>query len=199
VLKVLYDAYYEELEQSANYHQRYVSSNGTLPPPLGGPFLGSVELDMNGAIPSYAPLSLTCAQARGAKRPSAVLPPPVTHGRKQQQRTRPLPLNNPPPGKESEFEDDQEDYNGEDHEVEEKDDEEKPEEGEGEEGEEEEEGEAQQPQRLITTPKTTPVARRGQQVPLRCGIPSKGRDGLFNIGTSVTVTGQLIVAISNIF
>ncbi|KAH0833887.1 salt tolerance down-regulator-domain-containing protein [Lanmaoa asiatica] len=50
-LEVLYDAYYEELEQYANYQQRYVNSGGTIPPPPGsGPFPGSVELDENGAV-----------------------------------------------------------------------------------------------------------------------------------------------------
>jgi len=50
-LEALYDAYYEELEQYANYQQRYVSSGGTLPPPPGpGPFPGSVELDKNGVV-----------------------------------------------------------------------------------------------------------------------------------------------------
>ena len=51
-LEVLYDAYYEELEQYANYQQRYASSGGTLPPPPGpGPFPGSVELDKDGSFP----------------------------------------------------------------------------------------------------------------------------------------------------
>ena len=55
-LEVLYDAYYEELEQYANYQQRYISSGGTLPPPQGpGPFPGSVELDKNGAVISPQP------------------------------------------------------------------------------------------------------------------------------------------------
>ncbi|CAE6411255.1 unnamed protein product, partial [Rhizoctonia solani] len=50
-LEVLYDAYYEELEQYANIQQRYVSSGGTTSPPLGpGPFPGSVELDAAGAV-----------------------------------------------------------------------------------------------------------------------------------------------------
>ncbi|KAF9035732.1 hypothetical protein BDZ89DRAFT_481142 [Hymenopellis radicata] len=41
-LEVLYDAYYEELEQYAHYQQRYVSSGGTIPPPPGpGPFPGA--------------------------------------------------------------------------------------------------------------------------------------------------------------
>ena len=50
-LEVLYDAYYEELEQYANYQQRYAISGGTMPPPPGpGPFPGSVELDKNGLV-----------------------------------------------------------------------------------------------------------------------------------------------------
>ncbi|KZT21322.1 hypothetical protein NEOLEDRAFT_763368 [Neolentinus lepideus HHB14362 ss-1] len=50
-LEVLYDAYYDELEQYANYQQRYVSSGGTIPPPPGpGPFPGSVEVDKDGAF-----------------------------------------------------------------------------------------------------------------------------------------------------
>ncbi|KAJ4464511.1 salt tolerance down-regulator-domain-containing protein, partial [Lentinula edodes] len=43
-LEVLHDQY-------ANFQQRYVSSGGTIPPPPGpGPFPGSVELDINGAV-----------------------------------------------------------------------------------------------------------------------------------------------------
>jgi hypothetical protein len=49
----------------------------------------------------------------------------------------------------------------------------------------------QQPQRRIATPKTTSVPRRApQQVPPRRSVPGKGRDGLFNIGNSLTVAGQ---------
>ncbi|KAJ7123669.1 salt tolerance down-regulator-domain-containing protein [Mycena epipterygia] len=50
-LQVLYDAYYEDLEQYALYQQQYLSSNRTLPPPPGpGPFPGSVEVDRNGTV-----------------------------------------------------------------------------------------------------------------------------------------------------
>ncbi|KAJ6554346.1 salt tolerance down-regulator-domain-containing protein [Mycena capillaripes] len=50
-LQVLYDAYYEDLEQYALYQQQYLSSNRTLPPPPGpGPFPGSVEVDRYGAV-----------------------------------------------------------------------------------------------------------------------------------------------------
>jgi hypothetical protein len=72
-LEVLYDAYYDELEQYANIQQRYVASGGAHPPPPGpGPFPGSVEVDKNGAFIS-APRST---------RPSAKSCPPLVDGRK---------------------------------------------------------------------------------------------------------------------
>lgn len=50
-LEVLYDAYYEELEQYANHQQRYQSSGGKIPPPPGpGPFPGSIAIDKNGTL-----------------------------------------------------------------------------------------------------------------------------------------------------
>ncbi|KAN0065505.1 Stress response protein nst1 [Thecaphora frezii] len=50
-LEVLYDAYYDELEEYANHQQRWQSSGGTIPPPPGpGPFPGSVALDSSGAV-----------------------------------------------------------------------------------------------------------------------------------------------------
>ncbi|KAJ6554325.1 salt tolerance down-regulator-domain-containing protein [Mycena capillaripes] len=59
-LQVLYDAYYEDLEQYALYQQQYLSSNRTLPPPPGpGPFPGSVEVDRYGAVVAgFPPLTL---------------------------------------------------------------------------------------------------------------------------------------------
>ena len=47
-LEVLYDAYYEELEQYANHQQ--LSSSRITPPPGPGPFPGSVALNSNGAL-----------------------------------------------------------------------------------------------------------------------------------------------------
>ena len=55
---MLYDAYYEDLEQYALYQQQYLSSlsattppDKRLPPPPGpGPFPGSVEVDRYGAV-----------------------------------------------------------------------------------------------------------------------------------------------------
>jgi len=174
VLEELYGIFYEELEHHANPQQRYPT------PPGPEPFLRNVELDKSGAIVAHTP------QARGAKPPTTVLRPPVTNGRKQQQCIQPHPLNDPPLGKEIEFEDDKqedEDYDGKDYEEEE---EEVPEEEE----EEEVQVQVQQPQRR--TPKTTPVARRApQQVPPRRIMPTKGRDGLFNIGNTLSVAGQL--------
>ncbi|KAF5329502.1 hypothetical protein D9619_009087 [Psilocybe cf. subviscida] len=65
-LEVLYDAYYEELDQYANYQQRYVSSGGTIPPPPGpGPFPGSVELDKDGADDRIAPNAQPIPPSRG--------------------------------------------------------------------------------------------------------------------------------------
>lgn len=50
-LEVLYDAYYEELEQYANHQQQFLVSGGKITPPPGpGPFPGSVALDSNGAL-----------------------------------------------------------------------------------------------------------------------------------------------------
>jgi hypothetical protein len=50
-LELLYNTYYEELEQHANYMQRHISSGETKPPPpRPGPFPGSVEQDEHGAL-----------------------------------------------------------------------------------------------------------------------------------------------------
>jgi hypothetical protein len=56
-LEVLYDAYYEELEQYANHQQQYQSSGGKITPPPGpGPFPGSVALDKNGIVIGAPPV-----------------------------------------------------------------------------------------------------------------------------------------------
>ncbi|KIK34513.1 hypothetical protein CY34DRAFT_17672 [Suillus luteus UH-Slu-Lm8-n1] len=134
-LEVLYDAYYEELEQYANYQQRYVSPGGTIPPPpVPGPPPGSVELDKNGAVIA------------------------LTNGRK-------------PPKHESEVDDDDD---GEEEEYEE-------DEVEEEEEEEEEEGD-----------EVKPRDRRNPSVRGRRPVNNAKvnyRDGLFNLGSSFTVTG----------
>jgi hypothetical protein len=56
-LEVLYDAYYDELEQYALQQRRYQSSGGAIPPPPGpGPFPGSVDLDrVQAAVDRAAP------------------------------------------------------------------------------------------------------------------------------------------------
>jgi hypothetical protein len=165
-LEVLYDAYYEELEQYANYQQRYVNSGGTIPPPPGpGPFPGSVELDKDGAVighlhskPSHHP-------------PRSNRPPTTTNGRK-------------PPKHESEFEDDEpddDDYEEEDDYDEEEEDEEEEEDDDGAEEEEEEEEEAKPRDRRT-------AGTRGRR--LVNGTKPNGRDGLFNLGSSLTVTGM---------
>ncbi|KAH7882068.1 hypothetical protein F5I97DRAFT_1911677 [Phlebopus sp. FC_14] len=160
-LEVLYDAYYEELEQYANYQQRYVSSGGTIPPPPGpGPFPGSVELDKNGAVighPHHKPSHHPPRSNRTAA---------LTNGRK-------------PPKHESEFDDDEgdeDDYEEEDDYDEEDEDEEEEEEDDG-----EEEDEDVKPRDRRNT------GTRGRR-PMN-GTKANGRDGLFNLGSSLTVTG----------
>ena len=155
-LEVLYDAYYEELEQYANYQQRYVSSGGTIPPPPGpGPFPGSVELDKNGAVIDHHP------QNKAPHNPPPFnRTPALTNGRK-------------PPKHESEFDDDE----GDEDEYEEE---------EYEEDEEEEEEEEEE--------EVKPRDRRNPSVRGRRPVnntKANGRDGLFNLGSSLTVTGQL--------
>ncbi|KAF7373810.1 Stress response protein NST1 [Mycena sanguinolenta] len=70
-LQVLYDAYYEDLEQYALYQQQYLSSNRTLPPPPGpGPFPGSVEVDRYGAVVAgYPPHKLSPAALNNPNNP----------------------------------------------------------------------------------------------------------------------------------
>lgn len=80
-LEVLYDAYYDELEQYANHQQQYASSGGAIPPPPGpGPFPGSVALDNQGAVIGGEALGKAPA-AKGARHPSAH--PPGRNGAKK--------------------------------------------------------------------------------------------------------------------
>ncbi|KAF9484220.1 hypothetical protein BDN70DRAFT_182955 [Pholiota conissans] len=193
--------------------ERYVSSGGTIPPPPGpGPFPGSVELDKNGAVvasphahPKRARATKQQQQAQHRGPPPQTLLPPVANGRKQQ-HPHPHPHHHPPPGKESDLEDeevDEEEYDGDQYEDQEEEDEEgveedeEEEEGEEEEEEEEEEDDVEQPDhvgRRMGTERIPKVQadsnRRGPpQANGRRNTPSKGRDGLFNIGNSLTVTG----------
>ena len=109
-LEILYEAYYEELEQYANHQQQYVSSGRTITPPPGpGPFPGSVELDKNGAVVGHP--------VNGKPHGARTKMPPAVNGRKP-------PIKQPP---DSEFDDDEgeEDYEDDedDEEYEEEDDE----------------------------------------------------------------------------
>jgi len=55
-LEVLYDAYYDELENYANIQQLHVSTGGASSSPPGpGPFPGSVEANKNGVVGSPVP------------------------------------------------------------------------------------------------------------------------------------------------
>ncbi|KAG2151084.1 salt tolerance down-regulator-domain-containing protein [Suillus bovinus] len=140
--------------------ERYVSSGGTIPPPPGpGPFPGSVELDKNGAV----------------------IDPPqnkVSHNPPPSNRTPALTNGRKPPKHESEFDDDdgdEEEYEEEEEEYEE--DEEEEEEDEDPEEEEEE---------------VKPRDRRNPGVRGRRPVNNakvNGRDGLFNLGSNLTVTG----------
>ena len=159
-LEVLYDAYYEELEQYANYQQRYISSGGTLPPPQGpGPFPGSVELDKNGAVISPQP-----PNAHRGK--NAVM----ANGRK------------PVKPAESEFEDDGEDDYPDDEGYE---DEEEEEEEEEDEEEDEEDAEPEDEDDVKQDRRTAAPRRRAAN-----GAKANGRDGLGNFGNNLTVTGK---------
>ncbi|CCM06449.1 uncharacterized protein FIBRA_08713 [Fibroporia radiculosa] len=164
-LEVLYDAYYEELEQYANYQQRYISSGGTLPPPQGpGPFPGSVELDKNGAVINpHAPAN-AIHRTKGAV---------MTNGRK--------------PAKQPESEFDEDDG---DEEYEEEDDYEEEDEEEEEE-EEEDDGEVEDEEDVKPHPdRRTPSARR--RAPPN-GAKANGRDGIGNFGNNLTVTGKWLL------
>lgn len=160
-LEVLYDAYYEELEQYANYQQQYASSGGTMPPPPGpGPFPGSVELDKNGVVVSPGHTKSQPPPPRGKT------DPPVNG------RTR-LP--------ESEFNEDDgeaDDYEDEDYE----DDEEEEDEDDEDDPEGDEDGEPRQraPTRRTAPPRARPAVPNGKV---------NGRDDIFNFGNSMTVTG----------
>jgi Ca2+/Na+ antiporter len=188
-LEVLYDAYYEELEQYANYQQRYLNSGGaSTPPPGPGPFPGSVELDKNGAVVSPAAIPTTKRSARQKVQTRDI----QQNGKKQpQQRTRPHPQHHPPE-KDSEFDDDGEE--DEEYEAEEEEEEEEEEEDEldGDEDEDEEEDEDDvQPRRRVANgsgakPDTRPAAG-ARNPPARNDV---GRDGVLNIGNSLTVTGK---------
>lgn len=70
-LEVLYDAYYDELEDYANHQQLYKNSGGSIPPPMGpGPFPGSVDVERIAAPPAAsantASNSKTAAPAKKA-------------------------------------------------------------------------------------------------------------------------------------
>ena len=171
-LEVLYDAYYEELEQYANYQQRYVNSGGTIPPPPGpGPFPGSVELDKSGAVIGHPHTKPTHHPPRSNRTPA------LTNGRK-------------PPKHESEFDDDEGDEDDYEDEEEYDEDEEDEEDDEDEDGAEEEEEEVKPRDRR------NPSSRGRRPVN---GTKANGRDGLFNLGSSLTVTGTSALICASTF
>ena len=186
-LEVLYDAYYEELEQYANYQQRYVSSGGTIPPPPGpGPFPGSVELDKNGVVvsPSASPAS---ARGKNRNRNQRQTQQVVPNGRKSLHQHPHLHTH--PQPKESEFDDD-------DPEEEEYEEEEEYDEEEDEEDEDEDEDEVEDVGDIQPKGKPTPVMpRAGARRPAAARGRNRGsakvngsakRDQLFGGGLAVT-------------
>jgi hypothetical protein len=175
-LEVLYDAYYEELEQYANYQQRYVSSGGTLPPPPGpGPFPGSVELDKNGAVVGHQKPQPPSHPNLRAKNPPATV---VPNGRGPKAQVK---------HPESEFEDDQDEdeYEEEDDYEAEEDDEEDEDEDDGDGEGEGEDGDGRHA-RVTSRRGGAPVSTRR-----RTAADAKPeRDKLFSFGSSLTVTGK---------
>ncbi|KAH8114975.1 hypothetical protein DFH11DRAFT_1590736 [Phellopilus nigrolimitatus] len=166
-LEVLYDAYYEELEQYANYQQRYASSGGTLPPPPGpGPFPGSVELDKNGLVVGPG----------GKAHPH----PPPARG-----KTANALANGPKKGTVPESEFDEDDPDGDDYEEEEYDDEE-----EDEEEDEEDDVDAEDDVDIRNrNARRTAATNRDRGRVAQNGVKANGRDDLFNFGSSLTVAG----------
>ena len=186
-LEVLYDAYYEELEQYANYQQRYVSSGGTIPPPPGpGPFPGSVELDKNGVVVSSAS-SPASARGKNRNRNQRQTQQVVPNGRKSLHQQPHLHTH--PQPKESEFDDD-------DPEEEEYEEEEEYDEEEDEEDEDEDEDEVEDVGDIQPKGKPTPVMpRAGARRPAAARGRNRGsakvngsakRDQLFGGGLAVT-------------
>ena len=178
-LEVLYDAYYEELEQYANHQQRYVSSGGTLPPPPGpGPFPGSVELDKNGAVVGHQKLQPPSSRPNPRSKNPPITTAPNGRGPKAQ-------VKHP----ESEFEDDQdEDEYEEDDEYEAEEDDEEDEDEDDADGEGED-GDGRHP-RVTSRRAGAPTSTRR-----RAAADAKPeRDKLFSFGNSLTVTGKSILS-----
>ncbi|KAI5121483.1 hypothetical protein M0805_003938 [Coniferiporia weirii] len=165
-LEVLYDAYYEELEQYANYQQRYASSGGTLPPPPGpGPFPGSVELDKNGLVVGPG----------GKAHPH----PPSARA-----KTANTLANGPKKGTVPDSEYDEDDQDPDDYE------EDYDEEDEDEEEDEEDDVDAEDDVDIRNRGGrrgAAPNRDRARSVPN--GAKANGRDELFNFGNSLTVAG----------
>ncbi|KAF9513515.1 hypothetical protein BS47DRAFT_1393230 [Hydnum rufescens UP504] len=113
-LEVLYEAYYEDLEQYANLQQQYASSGGP-PPPGPGPFPGSVALDSNGAVIGAGTNTHPTTKHPPNHRKHAT--PPVTNGHVRKPRA-------PPVQDEEEFDEGEDDYDDDDEEYDEEDEEE---------------------------------------------------------------------------
>jgi hypothetical protein len=166
-----------------------------------------VELDKDGAVVSPSTNHKRTRATKHAQQlpqrgpPPQTLLPPITNGKAVQH-----PATHPhlhPPGKDEYSEDEQEEdeYEYGDGDEEDEDDQEEEEEEEEEEDDQEEEEDDEdiphpQPtrrvERIAPNGQPIPPSRRGAvQAPAggRRNVAGKGRDGLFNIGSSLTVTG----------
>ena len=113
-LEVLYEAYYEDLEQYANLQQQYASSGGP-PPPGPGPFPGSVALDSNGAVIGAGTNTHPTTKHPPNHRKQGA--PPATNGNVRKPRA-------PAVQDEEEFDEGEDDYDDDDEEYDEEDEEE---------------------------------------------------------------------------
>jgi hypothetical protein len=163
-------------------------SGGTIPPPPGpGPFPGSVELDKNGAVVSQANKhrSRNGKQVQQPPRPPPppqqqpprTAPPPVVNGRKHQHLQHVYPHPKDPDFDDDELDEDEYDEDEYDEDEEEEEDEE--------EDDEDDEDELDDPGKKVDG--QSPAVSRRAQAKLQRG---KARDGLFNIGHSLTTTGE---------
>lgn len=187
---MLYDAYYEELEQYANHQQQYASSGGTIPPPPGpGPFPGSVELDKNGAVVGSPHHHRNAANRTAGHHPH---PHPTNNVQRKGVNGGIVGIG-ARKGPESEFEDEEaedeyeEEEEYEDDEEEEDDDDDEPDEV------EDEEPEKKPPTRRSTAPPSGDTGGRQTAAPTAVnGVKSNVRDDVFNFGSNLTVTGKFL-------
>ncbi|EPQ30909.1 uncharacterized protein PFL1_01807 [Pseudozyma flocculosa PF-1] len=183
-LEVLYDAYYDELEEYANHQQRWQSSGGTIPPPPGpGPFPGSVALDSNGAVIGGDQLSRARSQPnhRDGRHGHGGHHHPQAHG---VQKKAPAPLH---PESSDGYDDDELD----DEEFDDEDDEEYDDEEEDDEADLERERE-DAAAAAAGGIKKGPGGGVGRRRSIAAAGGQTGQNDLFGLGSSLTVKGGIL-------